>query len=156
MSGTTSDARSRQLGQPAADWLDHHPQGVRLMQTAHELLAIEAALRRQLPGALAQRTCVASRDGTTLTLIVPGPAHAARLRQLTGRAAQALQAAGWPVEQIVVRIDARRDPADARRSQREIEPLGPGALAAFRELEADVAPGPLAEAIRRLLRHHGA
>lgn len=154
MSKTASFPRSRRAGVQALDWLDHHPQGSGLLQTAHELLALQAALAGTLPAALARRTQVAQRNGTELTVMVPGPAHAARLRQMTPEIARGLRQAGWPIEQIVVRIDARATIHGAQKPLRETQPLGPEALRSFETLGSQVAPGPLADAIRRLLSHH--
>lgn len=147
--------RSRQAGVPALDWLDHSTSGVRLLDQAHELLALEGVLAGTLPANLARQVRVAHKDGPTLTVMVPGAAHAARLRQMLPATARRLQAAGWPIEQIIVRIDARGPLPRTEKPLREIQPLGPQALQSFKTLGQTVAPGPLADAIQRLLRHHG-
>lgn len=146
--------RSRRAGVQALDWLDHHPQGSGLLRTAHELLALQAVLAGALPAALARRIQVAQRNGTELTVMVPGPAHAARLRQMIPAIAHRLRQAGWPIERIVVRIDARTAVGGAQKPLRETQPLGLEALRSFETLGSQVAPGPLADAIRRLLSHH--
>ncbi|MFV0282607.1 MAG: DciA family protein [Castellaniella sp.] len=125
-----------------------------MMRTVRELLAIQAVLAGALPPALAHQTRVAKKDGPQITVMVPGPAHAARLRQLTEAAARRIRDAGWPVERIVVRIDAAMGRTETEKSRREAEPLGENALRSFKDLERQVAPGPLADAIGRLLRHH--
>jgi len=154
MSKTSSFRRSRQSGVQALDWLDRHPGGSNLLLTAHELLEMEATVAGTLPPGLARRVRAAHRDGPVLTLMVPGAAHAARLRQVLPATIDRLQAAGWPIERIVVRIDARGPLPVAEKPLREIQPLGPGALESFETLERAVTPGPLADAIRRLLDHH--
>lgn len=152
----TSNHRSRSTGVPALNWLSHHPQGARLLQTAHELLAVQSALAAAVPPALARHVRVARIDGPRMTVMVPGPAHAARLRQLTGEAVRCLRAAGWPIEDIVVRIDAAMGRTWTQKPHREAEPLGENALRSFEDLQHQIAPGPLADAIGRLLRHHRA
>ncbi|MHA3903831.1 DciA family protein [Castellaniella sp. WN] len=154
MSMATPPRRNRSSGTPALEWLDRHPQGAHMMRTARELLAIQAVLAGTLPPALARRIRVARIDGLQITVMVPGPAHAARLRQLTEAAAGRIREAGWPVERIVVRIDAAMDRTWTQKPGREAEPLGESALRSFEDLERRVAPGPLADAIGRLLRHH--
>ncbi|CAM5179864.1 hypothetical protein CDEF62S_05055 [Castellaniella defragrans] len=154
MSKTSPFRRSRQPGVPALDWLGRHPEGSDLLQTAHELLALETAVSGALPAGLARRVRVAHRDGPLLTLMVPGPAHAARLRQMLPALAHRLQTAGWPIERIVVRIDARGPLPETEKPLREIQPLGSQALQSFEALGQTVAPGPLADAIQRLLNHH--
>jgi hypothetical protein len=74
---------------------------------------------------------------------------------MTPAIAQRLQQSGWTIEQIVVRIDARAAVGEAQKPLRETQPLGPEALRSFETLGSQVAPGPLADAIRRLLSHHG-
>ena len=146
--------RNRSSGTPALAWLDRHPQGAQMMRTARELLDVQAVLAGTLPPALARHVRVARIDGPQITVMVPGPAHAARLRQMTGAAAERIREAGWPVEHIVVRIDAAMGRTWTQKPHREAEPLGENALQSFEDLGRQIAPGPLADAISRLLRHH--
>jgi hypothetical protein len=155
MSKTSSSRRSAQPGVQALDWLGRNPRGSDLLHAAHDLLALESALAGTLPAALARRVCAAQLDGALLTVMVPGAAHAARLRQMLPAAVQRLRDAGWPVERIVVRIDARGPLPGTEKPLREIQPLGPQALRSFERLGREVAPGPLADAIQRLLSRHG-
>ncbi|CAM5781533.1 DciA family protein [Castellaniella caeni] len=153
MSGA-SHRRSRSSAVPALNWLSHTPEGAHLLQTVHELLAAQAALSGALPPAVARQVRVARIDGQRMTVLVPGPAHAARLRQLTTQAARHLQQQGWPIDSIVVRIDAAMGRTWTQKPHKEAEPLGTQALQSFAELQHQVSPGPLADAIGRLLRHH--
>ncbi|HET8596624.1 MAG TPA: DciA family protein [Castellaniella sp.] len=146
--------RSHSPGVPALDWLGKHPQGVRLLQTAHELLALQSALGAALPPALMRHLRVARLDGQQITVMVPGPAYAARLRQMTGQAARQLRQAGWPVDAIVVRIDASMGRGGTRKPLRETQPLDEQALRSFEALQGQLSPSPLSEAVARLLRHH--
>ena len=150
----TPPRRNRSSGTAALEWLDRNPQGAHMMRTARELLAIQAVLAGTLPPALARQIRVARIDGPQITVMVPGPAHAARLRQLTEAAALRIQDAGWPVERIIVRIDAAMGRTWTQKPRREAQPLGEDALRSFEDLGRQVAPGPLADAIGRLLRHH--
>ncbi|MGB6008012.1 DciA family protein [Castellaniella sp.] len=151
---SASHHRSRSSGIPALSWLSHHPQGARLLQTAHELLALQTELARILPPALGRRIQVARVDGHQITVMVPGPAHAARLRQLTDDTAHRLRDAGWPVDTIVVRIDAAMGRGGTQKPTRETQPLNEQALQSFEDLQQQLAPSPLADAIARLLQHH--
>lgn len=125
-----------------------------MLASARELLAINAILARTLPAALGRQTHAVRKHGPTLEVMVPGSAYAARLRQLTRLIADALTQAGWPVDHIVVRISIRPDAREAKPAQRENRSFDATALAAFETLEQQVAPGPLADAIRRLLTRH--
>lgn len=144
----------RQPGRAALTWLEQDPHGASLLRTAHALLAIDAVLATVLPASLARHTCAASLEEATLILRVPGPAHAARLRQLTKAAADALTQAGYTVRQIVVRIDAGVYANGLQKLRHEAQPLDASALQCFEVLKDRVAPGPLADAISRLLRRH--
>lgn len=154
MSKSPPDHRSREAGVPALGWLRENPQGALMLQTAREMLALEAVLAQALPAALAQRARVAHVEGGALTVMVPGAAHAARLRQLARSAAARLQDAGWPIERIVVRIDARCDTGQPQTSNGENRALDAQALRAFEALRNEIEPGPLSEAINRLLARH--
>ncbi|MGB3741851.1 MAG: DciA family protein [Castellaniella sp.] len=146
--------RSHAPGAPALSWLQANPQGAHLLQTAHTLMALQSALRATLPLALQRRAQVARIEGQQLTVLVPGPAYAARLRQLTHQVASQLQQQGWPVETIVVRIDAAMGQAGTQKPLRETRPLDEQALHCFETLAKDLSPGPLSDAVSRLLRHH--
>lgn len=146
--------RSHSLGVPALSWLNHHPQGAHLLQTAHELLALQKALARILPPALGRRIQVARVNGQEITVMVPSPAHAARLRQLTDGTARQLREAGWPIDHIVVRIDAAMGHDRTQKPIRETQPLNEQALQSFEHLQQQLSPSPLADAITRLLQHH--
>ncbi|WP_320347139.1 DciA family protein [Castellaniella sp.] len=150
----TPPRRDRSSGTPAHEWLGRSPQGAHMMRTAHELLAVQAVLAGTLPPSLARQVRVARIDGPRIVVMVPGPAHAARLRQTTEAAARRIRDAGWPVEHIVVRIDAAMGRVWTKKPQRMVQPLGETALQSFEGLQRQVAPGPLADAIGRLLRHH--
>ncbi|WP_322996618.1 DciA family protein [Castellaniella sp.] len=151
---SASRHRSYSAGVSALDWLDHHPQGAQLMQAAHQLMAAQAVLAAGLPPALRAWARVARIDGQQMTVVVPGPAHAARLRQLTGQAARHLQNAGWAIDSIVVRIDAAMGRDVTQKPQRDAQPLNAQALQAFEALGQQLSPSPLADAVSRLLRHH--
>lgn len=146
--------RSHAAAIPALSWLADDPSGARLMRTAHRLLAAQAALEQVLPRPLAAHVRVARIHGPQMTVVVPGPAYAARLRQLATQATEHLAEAGWPIRQIVVRIDAAMRPIEAPKPRRMARGLDARALQSFRDLQQAIAPGPLAQAITRLLRHH--
>lgn len=151
---SASHHRSHSPGVSALNWLSHHPQGARLLQTAHELLALQGVLARILPPALGRRIQVARVDGQQITVMVPSPAHAARLRQLTDGTARQLRDAGWPIDAIVVRIDAAMGLDGTQKPARETQPLNEQALQSFESLQQQLSPGPLADAVARLLQHH--
>ncbi|MFC4202526.1 DciA family protein [Candidimonas humi] len=119
------------------------------------LLAIEQAAGEILPPALRQVCRVARMDRQQLTLAVPGAAHAAKLRQLAPRIAQRLSEGGWNLNQVQVKVQAGLSYIGTNPPRaKNVEPLGEKALDAFETLHASLRPGPLADAVGRLLAHH--
>ncbi|MDQ8033605.1 DciA family protein [Bordetella genomosp. 1] len=131
--------------------------GAGVLATARAHLQIQHAIAAVLPPALAAVCVVAKVESQRMMLAVPGPVHAAKLRQLAPRIAQTLSSQGWNLTEISVRIQAGmpRPGQKAPRPPKESQPLGDTALKAFSELHGDLRPGPLADAVARLLRHHG-
>ena len=125
--------------------------GSRLSTTRRGLLA---AL---LPPGMGEVCAVVKLDNRRLELAVPGPAYAAKLRQMAPSLAQALAGRGWLLDEIAVRVQAGMPRPGSRtaRPAKAAQPLGAQALEAFDELGKAMRPGPLADAIARLLAHHG-
>jgi len=156
-------ARAKRSGQgrrsPAAlalNWLALDETGASLMATAHNLLLAEAVVRKALPPVLGHGCRVANIDRQRITLAVPGAAHATRLRQLTPTLLRALKAHGWNLTEVEIRVQAALAGHAPKRPPREVRPLDRNALGCFEALRHAVPPGPLADAIGRLLEHHGA
>ena len=126
------------------------------MAMAQNLLQAEVVVRKALPPVLAHGCRVANIDRHCITLAVPGAAHATRLRQLTPTLLRALTAHGWNLTEVEIRIQAALGAQSAERPSRQVRPLDRDALNCFEALHENVPPGPLADAIGRLLRHHGA
>lgn len=140
----------------ACNWLEQGSREADVLTTARQLLALQAVLKRQLPPALGNQIRVASINRQHLTLAVPAAAYASKLRQLVPSLLRAANDAGWNLIGISVRIQADLMPMRANMSgrQRDVQPLDAQALDSFRQLRQSVAPGPLADAIQRLLEHH--
>lgn len=152
---TPGNRRSNSAGL-AASWLARGPQGAQVLATAHQLMALERVVRGQLPPSLAARVHAATVNRQHLTLAVPGSAYASKLRQLAPSLLEALNQAGWNLTGISVRIQASlsQNGTNLPSQPRMVQPLGEAALQAFDTLKASVQPGPLADAIDRLLKHH--
>ena len=145
------------VGRTAIDWLGHDTHGANVLATANKMLAIEKAARRLLPPALGRVCCVAKLDRQQLTLVVPGAAHASRLRQLTPRILAGLATNGWNLNEIIVKVQANVSRGETFvRTGKTVNPLGQTGLQAFSELHEQLPPGPLADAINRLLHRHSA
>ena len=139
----------------ALQWLAHDDAGSSVLATAQQLLQAEEVVRAALPPVLALTCRVASIDRQRITLAVPAAAHATRLRQLTPTLLRKLVSRGWNLTQMDVRVQAGLAPYVRPKPPREVRPLDAAALNCFQDLKQNVAPGPLADAIHRLLTHHG-
>ena len=150
----TPSGRSRSASL-AVNWLSTNPESATVLATARQLLAIEQNLTRQLPSAFASACRAARLDQHCLTLAVPSAGFAAKLRQMAPRLIADLNAAGWNITELAVKVQAGNPVSVTQKRVRDIEPLGQTSLAAFRKLLETTPPGPLADAINRLLKHHG-
>lgn len=149
--------RKRVSGRTALAWLDASQTGADVLATARLLLSIEHSAKQVMPQALAKMCQVARIDRQALTLVVPGAVYAARLRQLAPRIIERLNKDGWNLNEITVKIQAdlpksRIKPSLAKQSI----PLDDQALKAFADLRESLEPGPLANAVARLLERHRA
>jgi hypothetical protein len=152
----TRSAQGRNPAATALKWLVVDAAGASLVATAQNLMQAEAVVRKALPPVLAHSCRVANLDRQCLTLAVPAAAHATRLRQLTPTLLRALVAHGWNLNQVEIRVQAGLAAMSRQVPPREVRPLDRQALDCFQDLQESVAPGPLADAISRLLKHHGA
>jgi len=108
-----------------------------------------------LPEGLRDACQVINVDGPCLTLAVPNAAHASKLRQLAPRLAETLMRAGWNIVEVKVRIHAGlADPPSYVAPPKEAVALDDQALQAFTHLREHLQPGPLADAVTRLITHH--
>jgi hypothetical protein len=142
----------------ALGWLGHDTQAAGVLATARLHMQVQRAVAAVLPPALGAVCRVAKLETQRLQLAVPSAAHAAKLRQMAPRIAQALAAAGWNLSEIAVKVQASMPGTGAKPSPppKEAIPLGDTALGAFETLRENLRPGPLADAVARLLRHHKA
>lgn len=142
----------------ASNWLEQGTREAGVLATARQLLALQNVLKRELPPALGNQIRVASVNRQHLTLAVPAAAYASKIRQLVPSLLRTMNEAGWNLSGISVRIQANLAAGQTNLSgrTREVQPLDAQALQSFSQLREAVKPGPLADAIERLLRHHGA
>jgi hypothetical protein len=140
----------------ALGWLGHDNRGAGVLATARLHLQIQRTVAAAVPPALGAVCRVARLENDRLQLAVPSAAHAAKLRQMAPRIAQALQSAGWNLNEIAVKVQAGLPDigTKAARAPKEAIPLDEKALEAFEGLRETLNPGPLADAVERLLRHH--
>jgi len=138
----------------AVSWLGNDQQGANVLAAARNLLSAQEAVRESLPPALARACQVARIDRQRMTLAVPSAAYAAKLRQLAPRIIQLLASRGWDLQDVNVKVQASLPWGQEKAVEREVVPLDDNALQAFDALRSNIRPGPLADAIGRLLAHH--
>jgi len=137
----------------ALDWLGRDPRSGTILATVQGLMQAQRVVRQMLPGAMGAACQVARIDANSLTLTVPSAAHAAKLRQMGPAILRHLTRAGWAVTDIHVKITMQPQ-LSVQAPTRHGVPLGPQGLQAFSDLAATLPPGPLADAVQRLLAHH--
>jgi Protein of unknown function (DUF721). len=152
----SSERRNRAPGENALAWLDRDTRGAGVLATARRYMQMKQAVQAALPGPLGEVCQVVRLENGRATLAVPSAAHAAKLRQLAPRIAEALTRRGWNVNEIAVQVQAGMPGYGPReRPAREVVPLEGAGLQAFAELHGKLRPGALADAVARLLARHG-
>lgn len=136
----------------ALSWLNQTSHGASLVATANRLLQLQQSTQRVLPPPLNTACQILRWQDDSLTLGVPTAAHSAKLRQVLPRLVDALQADGWQVNQIKVRVQARRSDLPPRAAI-QTHDIPPDGVKAFEELSALLPEGKLADAVRRLVRN---
>lgn len=111
---------------------------------------LTAAVRRLLPRALADRVRVAKAEPPTLTLTVPAGAVAAVVRQRSPDLLAGLRREGFDFTQFVVRVQVGTGvPSHIKPLKNQSHRVNPAPL---RQLASELPPGPLRDAVQRLLR----
>lgn len=154
---SNANPRGSHHAQPATlalSWLDGDQHGSQVLATARHLLAVEQAIQQVLPAPLNLGCKVARIDRQHITLAVPSAAYSSKLRQLGPRILERLKDNGWNLTEISVRVQGGLHKTETKVTQREVVPLDDQALAAFDTLRLGLAPGPLSDAVNRLLSRH--
>lgn len=125
-----------------------------LAARARALMKTQAALERSLPAALAGRVRVMQLENGVLSLACDSGASASRLRHQGAALLERLAAQGIAAASVRVSVD----PALMARYAPPVDKPGvpPAALDGLSHLNEAIEPGPLKDALTRLLRHHGA
>ncbi|WP_268593257.1 flagellar hook-length control protein FliK, partial [Escherichia coli] len=89
--------------------------GAGVLATARNHLQIQYAVAAILPAPLGSVCQVGKLENQRLQLVVPSAAHAAKMRQLAPRIAQALADQGWNLNEIAVKVQAGLPKPGARK-----------------------------------------
>ena len=135
-------------------WLGHDAQAASVLATAQLHLKLRAAVEQALPDTMRGAFEVLKIEQSTLTLMVSSAAFAAKFRQLAPRVITHIQAAGWNLLDIKLRVQGGLGIPVAAQPPREARTLDQQDLKTFEALTHQLRPGPLADAVARLLAHH--
>lgn len=121
-----------------------------LLPAVQQVAQLQAACEALLPMLFGSCIVLHLRQGT-LTIAAPTAALATRLRQVQPKLQQDLQAKGWGVEQIRLKIQLMTtEPKPV--TQREPRELSSSALSSFSALANEIEDSPLRDAVRALLK----
>ncbi|MCM0036728.1 MAG: DciA family protein [Burkholderiaceae bacterium] len=150
--------RSRSSGQSGSThligWLGHDSQSANVLATAQMHLNMRSAVVSALPANMRSAFEVIKLDNQVLTLMVSSAAFAAKFRQLAPRVTAHMQKAGWNIAEIKLKVQGGLGLPDIVKPLREARTLDQTDLKAFEDLRSALRPGPLADAVAKLLKHH--
>jgi hypothetical protein len=137
--------------QPVAEVLSRTDAFAPLRAGVEQMAAMRRDLRALLPDYLAASVEPGFIKDGKLALFAAHNALAARLRHLEPRLVADLQARGWPVDAVRIRVrpQAVQDPKAPKQAR--MTPVGAAALMALSE---DLPPSPLQEALARMAARH--
>ncbi len=135
-------------------WLGHDSQSANVLATAQMHLKLRSAVVQKLPVSMRNAFEVVKIDNNILTLMVSSAAFAAKFRQLAPTVTAGLQATGWNVSETKLKVQGGLGLPEVAKPLREARTLDQGDLKAFEDLGKNLRPGPLADAVSKLLRHH--
>lgn len=128
-----------------------------LLEMAHYYQQVQSHLQTLIQAPMNAHCHVISYQQGQLHLAVPSAAFAAKLRQMAPSLAQAMLNRGYPISTLKIKVIAGL----AHSSPEVKKPADPqvastaAAHAALQKLHKELAPGPLSEAILKILKKRG-
>ncbi|MFA7665275.1 MAG: DciA family protein [Burkholderiaceae bacterium] len=136
---------------PLGHWIGSDPALRQLARQVDDLVALQRTLAQASGGA---PIVVLGLADTVLSIQVPGPAWASRLRQSEPSLLAALAGGGFQVTRLRIR-PIRRSAGPAAPAAAPKPTVPAAALGALASLHAGVEPSPLREALARMITRHG-
>jgi hypothetical protein len=140
--------------QQAMQWMDYDHNTASVLMTAKRLLAIESVISSGLPSGLSKGFCASELRGSEVTLTANNTAFASKLRQLQPRMLEQLNQAGWNVTDIKIRVTAQAPMPTQKSPPKQARALESSDLKHFETLAGGLRPGPLADAVSKLIKRH--
>lgn len=135
-------------------WLGNDTQSANVLATAQMHLKMRHAVVQKLPVNMRNAFEVLKLDNQILTLMVSSAAFAAKFRQFAPTVSLAMQDAGWNIKEIKLKVQGGLGLPEVQKPLREARTLDQQDLKSFETLRSNLRPGPLADAVAKLLRHH--
>jgi hypothetical protein len=132
-------------------WLGQESTSASVLLTAQRLLALQDSLAQQLPSALQKHFVVVKWGDGELKLGTQGSAQAAKLRQFVPRIQSRMTDLGHKVDVVTIKVLAEPPIPIAVHMAKEARPLDRSDLSHFVELANGLEPGPLADAVAKLI-----
>jgi hypothetical protein len=132
-------------------WLGQESTSASVLLTAQRLLALQDSLAQQLPPALQKHFVVVRWGDGELKLGTQGSAQAAKLRQFIPRIKSRMTDLGHKVDAVTIKVLAEPPIPIAVHMAKEARPLDRSDLSHFVELANGLEPGPLADAVAKLI-----
>lgn len=148
------DLLTKPTASHALAWAEQGQNTAAVVLTAQRLIHLQDIVAKQLPMPMRQGFAVAQVKGNELTLIAEHAALAAKLRQLTPRLLKQINESGWQATSLKIKVATRPNAPPAHQVLKQAVPLDANALSHFEQLREQIRPGPLTQAIDRLLSRH--
>lgn len=146
-----SRSRTAPVPQPVADVLSRTDAFAPLRAGVEQIAAMERDLAQLLPDYLATSVEPGFIKDGTLVLFAAHNALAARLRHLEPRLVTDLQARGWPLNALRIRVRPQSVKEAPPPKAARMTPAGASAL---QELAQTLPPSPLQEALAKMAARH--
>ncbi len=149
---TRSNARvGNYVSAQVLGWLGQESTTASVLLTAQRLLSLQESLAQQLPPALQRHFVVLKWGGDELKLGTQGSAQAAKLRQFIPRMQNRMVELGHKVDVVTIKVLAEPPVPAAVHLAKEARPIDESDLAHFETLACALEPGPLADAVAKLI-----
>jgi hypothetical protein len=132
-------------------WLGKENMSASVLMTAQRLLSLQESLAQQLPPALQKNFVVLKWGEGELKLGTLGSAQAAKLRQFAPRMQHLMTELGHKIDAVTIKVLAEPPVPAAARLVKEARPIDRRDLDHFVLLADSLEPGPLADAVAKLI-----
>jgi hypothetical protein len=146
-----SRSQAGRLPQPVAEVLSRTDAFAPLRAGVEQIAAMERDLAQLLPDYLAASVEPGFIKDGTLVLFAAHNALAARLRHLEPRLVTELQARGWALDALRIRVRPQAVKEPPQPKQARVTPIGASALQALAEA---LPPSPLQQALAKMAARH--